>query len=161
MKCQKCGKNIATVHTVTIVNGVKDEQYLCSECANDKKLDMSFSFPSVNDFFKEFVNSDTSLAEEKLHCLSCGCSYDEFRNTGLMGCPECYDSFRNRLSSVIKKYQGGNSKNKADKLDKQALSNEKHELKELKRQLDKAIKAENFEEAAVLRDRIKEAEAND
>ena len=54
MMCQKCGKNIATVHTVTVINGVKDEKYLCSDCANMKDFDMNFNFPTANDFFKGF-----------------------------------------------------------------------------------------------------------
>ena len=38
MMCQKCGKNIATVHTMTVINGVKDEKYLCSECAAKENI---------------------------------------------------------------------------------------------------------------------------
>ena len=157
MMCQKCGKNIATVHTVTVINGVKDEKYLCSDCANMKDFDMNFNFPTANDFFKGFFEPEEKMLET-LTCPSCKTTYQEFCDIGMLGCPECYENFRNRLAPVIKKLQGGNSENKPESGEKIARDEKKDELKELKRQLKAAIKEENFEEAARLRDLIKEAE---
>ena len=157
MLCQKCGKNIATVHTVTVINGVKDEKYLCSECANMKDFDMNFSFPTANDFFKGFFEPEEKLIET-LTCPTCQTSYREFCDTGMLGCPECYENFRSRLAPVIKKLQGGNTANKPEAGEIKIKDEKRDQLKDLKRQLKAAIKEENFEEAARLRDEIKEKE---
>ena len=160
MMCQKCGKKQATVHTVTIVNGVRDEKYLCSECAGEKELSMNLSFPTMNDFFSDLFEPERALVKA-LTCESCGTSFDDFSSTGLLGCPECYESFRSRLAPIIKKTQGGNAANKPETDGKEAVSKEKSELKELKRRLKAEIKNENYEEAAKLRDEIRKLEGKD
>lgn len=159
MLCQKCHKNQATVHTVTIVNGVKDEKYLCSECAGENELAMNFSFPSMNDFFGDFFEPQRTL-QQALKCDSCGTSFEDFNRTGLLGCPECYENFRSRLAPIIKKTQGGNTAHKPETDAKEHISEEKSELKELKRKLKAAIKDEKYEEAAELRDEIRKLEGN-
>lgn len=158
MKCQKCGEREATIHSVSIINGVKNESFICSLCA-DRENNISFNFPSVNDFFKSFAMGGTT--KNTMKCLICGYSYDDFLNTGLMGCPECYESFRGELMPVIKKYQAGNCENKMDTAEVKPAAKEFDKLKELNQKLNEAISLENFEEAAVIRDKIRELESNE
>lgn len=160
MMCQKCGKNIATVHTMTVINGVKDEKYLCSECAAKENIKTDFSFPSLNDFFGGFFEPEEQMIKE-LSCPTCKTTYKEFCDTGMLGCPDCYESFRDRIKGVVKKVQGGNDSHKPEKREEKANSKERDELKSLKTELKKAVKEENFEVAAQLRDKIKEIEEND
>lgn len=157
MKCQKCGECEATIHSVSIINGVKHESYLCSSCADDKN-NLGFSFPSINDLFKSFAMGGTT--KNTMKCSNCGYSYDDFLSSGLMGCPECYDSFRGELLPIIKKYQAGNFENKMDMGEVKPVAKETDKLTELKQKLNEAISLENFEEAAVIRDEIRELESN-
>ena len=98
---------------------------------------------------------------KELSCPTCKTTYKEFCDTGMLGCPDCYESFRDRIKGVVKKVQGGNDSHKPEKREEKANSKERDELKSLKTELKKAVKEENFEVAAQLRDKIKEIEEND
>ena len=191
MLCQNCGKNEANIRYTQIVNGEKKEMFLCEECANKKGIgDFKMSIPMnfsnfLGDFFNDYEDglSLPSFVKEKTQkCLNCGQSYDEFLKTGILGCPECYDAFSDRLDKILKNIQGhtvhtgrkplniekeledldtGNSlNNKADAQTKNVESKntenkEENELKKLESDLEKAIKEERYEDAAVIRDNIK------
>ena len=47
------------------------------------------------------------LSEVKeLKCDSCGSTFDDIINTGRYGCPNCYDTFEDRMDPILKKLQG-------------------------------------------------------
>jgi protein arginine kinase activator len=96
--------------------------------------------------------------ESKLKCPKCGLTYEDFKKVGRLGCGECYTAFRDALLPLLKRIHGSNqhcgkSPKKAAKVVKA-----KNELLELKDKLQKAIQREEFEEAAKLRDKIRELE---
>ncbi len=171
MLCDYCKKNEATVHMTSVVNNQKQESHLCNDCANVMQKSGKFSpFGSfgtdmwdnnffTNDFFKNMVYPDSILkGKQQSICPGCGITYDDFNQSGKFGCSQCYDAFSREIEPLLQRIQGstvyggrvpnrGNSKLKA-----------KHEMKRLRSQLDTAIKTENFEEAAHIRDVIKNLE---
>lgn len=162
MLCERCHKNEATVHTVQVINGEKTEHYYCASCAAEtgKK---PFTF---QDIFQEILGhdylSDSSFANPyktaAAKCPKCGMTYDEFRREGKFGCSSCYEVMEPYITGSIKSIHGGNThKGKVPKRNGGPLLM-KHELEDLKRRLVDAIAKENFEEAAVLRDKIKALE---
>lgn len=158
MLCNECGKNQATIHTIQYVNGVKSEMHLCAECAKNHPELKTFGLFSSADVFKSFFNNmliEPGLAEEvPLTCKTCGESLDDFTRTGLLGCPECYDAFRDRLIPVLQRTHGNvqHAGEAPEGVEEKAKNRKK--LSQLKEKLSEAITKEDFEQAAKLRDKI-------
>jgi len=179
MLCENCGKNQANVKYTQIINGDKREMNLCEECSQKLGLtNMDFSIPMdfssfFGDFLKEFENN-TFLPEfsdrENLKCKNCNLTFEEFMNTGKMGCSYCYDAFKSEIDPILKKIHGSNrhigrlgtikENVKLNEIEKEQNNKEKvdDEVVQLKEKLKKAILEENYEYAAELRDEIKKKE---
>ncbi len=165
MLCSNCNKNKATIHYKTVTNGVAREMHLCSECAaemgiGEKYLDLFGDGLNFNSIFNHlFANSNStqSLATAK-RCEGCGTDFTTFNSTGLLGCDKCYDVFSDAVETMLAKTQGATSHNgKITGTDKEKITKQ-NELRDLKSNLQKAILEEKYEEAAILRDKIKEIE---
>lgn len=159
MICEKCKKNSATIFYQQIVNGEKREYHLCEECA--AKMQSGVSFDTL---FKGFLDSFIGMGNEgytkhsSFSCPSCKLSFEEFRQTGKVGCADCYRAFKDQLDSVLKNIQG--SARHSGKLPKKAGAEiyTKRELENLKSRLKKAVENEEYEDAAKIRDKIREIE---
>lgn len=182
MLCQNCGKNEVTFRYTQVINGVKKEMNLCDECAKelgvkDINFNMPISFSSfLSDFFNEYNDSllPSFIGVQSNECSNCKTTFDDFMNSGEFGCSKCYDVFENRISQILKNLQGANrhvgrgyreitseiSENKSSVEDKTLPKKEKREskLEKLQKDLQKAIKDERYEDAAKIRDEIKEIE---
>lgn len=160
MLCAICQKKQATVHLTEIVDEVMAELHLCEDCAKEKsiKMEQQFSLADLISGLSDFGKQAEDLEKVKLVCNSCGMTYENFRKTGRLGCSDCYVSFKKYLASLLKKIHGssqhlGKSPSRLPKVAKV-----KSELQELKSRLQYLIETEAFEEAAKLRDKIKELE---
>jgi protein arginine kinase activator len=98
--------------------------------------------------------------KESVKCSFCGFTLVDFQRTGRLGCPKCYETFKDQLAPLLRRIHGQDRH--MGKLPIRAvsgkLSKEARELHTLKIGLQKAISTEAFEEAASLRDRIKKIE---
>ena len=183
MLCQNCGKNEANVRYTQVINGVRKELNLCSDCARKlgvDRIDIPMDFTSfLGDFFNDYAESSLlpSFSIDNVKCKTCGMSYNDFIDTGMFGCSDCYDTFSGPIDSLLKnlhgtaKHIGRGAKNVDDLLGKNTknktsnktensnkpLENKNlQKLEDLQKQLDKAIKEERYEDAAKIRDKIKE-----
>ncbi len=174
MLCQNCGKNEANIRYTQIINGIKKEIALCSDCAKKlgmDNLELPFNLNSfLGDFFNDYAETEfmPMLQTNELKCKNCGMTYDEFINTGVFGCSQCYDVFSNPIDSLLKNLHGTSKhigrlpNGKAEKITVEADSGDKEKNKEsdkkkmLERDLEKAIKEERYEDAAKIRDELKE-----
>ena len=166
MQCESCGKENANIHMTSIVNGVKEEHHYCQQCANQKEQGSGPMFSSMfddtffnNQFFANVMYPQSALGNSKaITCPQCGMTISAFNHQGRLGCDVCYDAFRQHLIPLIKRIQGSTSyegripqRGAADlKLEQQ--------IKTLKNQLIQAVKEEQFEKAAQIRDEIKSLE---
>ncbi|MCD8037031.1 MAG: UvrB/UvrC motif-containing protein [Clostridiales bacterium] len=166
MLCERCHKNEATVHTVQLVNGEKTEHYYCENCAKEIGFEKPISF---QDIFQGLLNYTSPIqggysstyANSSLRCPECGMTYDELRRNGKFGCSSCYEAFDPYIAGSLKSIHGDSThKGKVPKRNGGTLL-KKHELEDLKRQLVDAISKEEYEEAAVLRDRIRALEGDE
>lgn len=162
MLCNICGKNPATVHVTEIVNNQTTEMHLCEACAKEKSIQMEQHF-GLSDLLAGIADLGTpfgSKAKEelKLICPNCGMGYEDFKKIGRLGCSACYDAFRKNLVPLLKRIHGSTQHigSIPGKIIKEVKK--KTEIEELKEKLQQAIQKEEFEEAAKLRDRIKELE---
>ena len=155
MICERCQQKQASVHLQQIINGNKTERHFCKDCA--AKFEMPIS---LDQFFQGFIGSIASSPKAAgATCQKCGFSYKRFRDSGRLGCKECYPAFRNELVSLLKHLHG--SSEHQGKFPKKAgaeLLSKRH-IKTLRQQLNKAVESEEYEDAARLRDEIKRFEA--
>jgi protein arginine kinase activator len=118
-----------------------------------------------NDYSFPVLNNTSSL---DIVCDECNTSFNDFLNTGKMGCANCYKTFRKKLIPILKRIQGGteylggtagsesNDSTENTKLKKNNLNVEvEDKIKLLEKNLKKCIQEENYEEAAKIRDEIK------
>ncbi|HEX9652611.1 MAG TPA: UvrB/UvrC motif-containing protein [bacterium] len=145
-----------------IINGKKIETNLCRSCAEQKGVDNPLAtLPNMfGNFIAEFLGQD-ALKRKKSHdgrkCPGCGASWEAFEKTGLFGCGLCYETFLEDLNTVLRRIHGSNQHiGSCPKSFRHVVDQSK--IQNFRSQLDRAIKSENFEKAAVLRDIIRDAE---
>jgi protein arginine kinase activator len=160
MLCDICGKNPATVHLTEIINEQMNELHLCEECARQKSAQMESQFglsdllAGIAEFEKPAKEAESSIVK----CANCGLSYADFKRIGRLGCGECYNAFRKYLGPLLKRIHGSNQHVGKSPLKVTKVLKNKIDLQELRNRLAKAIEDEAFEEAAKIRDQIKELE---
>ena len=170
MTCDICGKKKATVHLTEIVDEQMSEMHLCEECARQKSSQMEQQFgladllAGLSDPSKTTASKDSE--KSALKCSRCGLPYEDFRKLGRLGCGECYTSFKEHLTGLLRKIHGSNKylgKTPATYQENQKASLSEgtiallpsEALSDLKQQLQSAIAAEDFEKAALIRDKIR------
>ncbi len=164
MLCENCHKNQASIHVTEVVQqdegqGI-EERHLCEICAQTVGLPHSPSVKSPADIWKLLqISAQQKRKDGRPGCPGCGLTVEEFRRHGRMGCAKCYETFEQPVRELLERVHGasehvgrvpGLSDEDLDRL---------HSLAELRSSLDVAIRAEAYEEAARLRDRITELEA--
>lgn len=183
MLCQKCGLKNATVHLTKIYNDQKTELNLCKDCAErytDKPLtmNMNFGMPKIglDDIIAGFFGMNP-IGDNKMgtrdstqqikSCDFCHTTLADVRETGKVGCAKCYSVFKDELMPVIKKVHGtthhvGHSPNDQEHVDisKEVVKENPYveEMNKLKAEMSESVAKEDYENCAVLRDKIKELE---
>ena len=161
MLCEKCHKNTATTHIRTVINGVVTEKNLCGFCAASEGYS-KFSNNSFASMLASMFGNELATGNIKeVRCECCGTAFSDIAETGKMGCSNCYQTFNNKLIPYLRRVHGttehiGKRLNTAPS-GLVAVSNESQKDK-LRTQLLEAVKAEEFEKAAVLRDEIRKLE---
>lgn len=169
MICQECGQKPATLHFTKIVNGEKTELRLCETCAGEKgeMFPGSSSNFSIHHLLSGLLNFDSPISasggssptvERVFRCETCGLTYAQFSKSGRFGCEDCYRYFAPRLGPIFRRIHGNmEHSGKVPKRTGGAIRIKK-EISELKRQLQQKIELEEFEQAAAIRDQIKDLE---
>ncbi|MCL4416410.1 MAG: UvrB/UvrC motif-containing protein [Actinobacteria bacterium] len=172
MICDNCRKNEASIHLIQLDNSGEVRKFdLCRECVKDLSflseeeiingniknstsilaIDLGFF---VNNESFDLFDSLSSTGRENKRCQYCNISISAIKKMGRVGCPRCYDEFKEELNPLIKLIQTGiEHKGKIPLNCNKRLKIEK-KIKDLKFMLEEQIIIENFEEAAKLRDKI-------
>lgn len=160
MLCNICGLNEANVNIIKIENGEQVEIHVCKDCIEGI---MKEELESLN-FFDEGINQVLSNVfklytqdievKDDLKCSNCNTSYSSFKKSGILGCSHCYENFREPLTKLIEGFHG--SKIHKGKIPESADKsvNMRREEAILNEQLERAIEKEEYEEAAVIRDKL-------
>lgn len=167
MLCDVCHKIEASVHLTEIINDKVMKLNLCEECAMKKSAEMEehFGLGELLAGLTEFGESVKAPARGvvKIKCPNCGLTYTDFKRRGRLGCSECYNAFQSKLTPLLKRLHG--SEHHVGKVPIKVPNDIKAEavskLQELRLKLKKAIAIEEFEEAAKLRDQIRDLEAKE
>lgn len=159
MKCQKCAK-AATLHITEVVSDDQfEELHLCEECANKYLYEpQQQGGLSKGGDAGQAEESDEASALNQRECPNCGIKFVEFRNSGRLGCPHDYQEFREELSALLENIHGETKH--CGKTPRRLPQNKQtqSELIQLRKQLQQAVNKEAYEEAARLRDKIRQLE---
>lgn len=162
MKCHYCS-NPATVHLTDVVKKQKKELHLCQACAEQQQL-LKQNELNLNAIVQTLLGQHVGpLPDElaRLTCPHCGIKFMEFRADGRLGCPHDYTVFRGELEKLLDRiHRATRHVGKAPRRqpsDPAKLA----EVVELRRQLREAVEAEAYEQAARLRDLIRQKDATD
>lgn len=164
MQCQCCKNHTATIHLTEINNGQRLETHLCESCAQKQGLAVKNQIP-LNELLSTLLAVQPDLnkplgeaegATADTPCPSCGMTLRRFQKEVVLGCPYDYEFFEKSLDPIIEKSQGGNTTH-CGKVPSRLPSDSKKQIDivNLKKQLENAVKNENYETAAKLRDQIK------
>ncbi len=157
------------MHLTEIINDQITKLNLCESCAKQKGSDVEQHF-GIADLLSALSDVDAPAAAtgpgsgpspaSKNKCTSCGLGYEDFKKIGRLGCSDCYTTFKASLTPLLKRIHGSNQhigKSPSPVSVKELKVSFKlhEELDAVKQELQKAVKKEEFEEAAALRDKIK------
>lgn len=162
MTCDNCGSADAVIHLTQIVDNEMTVCHLCEKCAAAKGLETeeeSTTFP-LTDFLAQMGTEEEPLSSPGASvCSFCGLTFSDFRETGRLGCPHCWSSFDQHLRGVLRRIHGGTQHVGKVYLPPDPSTTElQRRLEGLRRRLERAVQAEDFERAAELRDRIRDLE---
>lgn len=165
MMCDNCKEREAVIHLTQIVDNSVTTLHLCPQCAAEKGVQTGANvakFP-LSDFLASMgkgVAAHLPPGGATEACGFCGATLQDFRNTGRLGCPHCYETFEMHLRTLLRRLHGSShhvgevylspGTTQSDARDQQ--------VSEMRRQLAAAVEAENFELAAELRDRLRALE---
>ncbi|MFZ3580283.1 UvrB/UvrC motif-containing protein [Virgibacillus sp. DJP39] len=170
MECQECKQRPASLHFARVVNGNKTEIHLCDICAKEKGY---LTYPeegySLHSLLTGLFNFDaTSIATQnqsdnqetkELQCPKCEMTFSQFKRVGKFGCAECYKTFSDHLDPVFRRVHSGNTKHYG-KIPKRQGGNihTRKQVNEYKEKLTQLVSNEAFEQAAEIRDKIRDLE---
>ena len=156
MLCEKCGKYAATTHIRSVVNGVVIEKNLCDSCAANEGLGVIPQNPIGSMLASMFGEVLESKPQNMKRCPVCGATFKDIAESGKAGCADCYKTFKAEFLPYLKRIHGSTKHIGSIPL---TYVTEKDSILELREELSRLISEENYEQAAVVRDKIKSLEA--
>jgi protein arginine kinase activator len=161
MLCCICKERNATVHYTKIDGDKVQKVDLCEECSKTKGVNDPVGFELADLLLGLGASKELEQAAggAELKCPRCGFTQADFKKAGRLGCSECYKTFADGLEGLLKTmHKGTRHIGKVPEALRQTreLSDR---LKQLQKKLTKAVEDENFEQAASLRDEIKQMSA--
>jgi protein arginine kinase activator len=177
MKCEICQENQATIHVTEVREDPDVEsgdhlkhhishQHICANCAG--QLELPFVPPpkksvahvkQMAEIWKVIqATAQKQHAQSALTCPDCGLSLTEFRAKGRLGCARCYEVFAEHVGPLLERIHSASAHK--GRLPHRAAEKEQRatRLAELKRRLDEAVRSEDYEAAATIRDELRALE---
>lgn len=179
MQCDVCQSKTAEVFLTHIDKGKVQKVNLCKECSKERGVEDPTGFaltellegigtsteiekpPMVSGGAPEGEHSGkgqelaVTVSSSAAKCPVCGFTQADFKKTGRLGCSECYDTFEDSLSNLLKAMHKGTHHTGKQPARVARLQEMAERMKGLQNDLQKAVKAEDYENAASLRDQIK------
>ena len=171
MLCDNCKERDAVINLTQVEHDSKVTLHLCEQCAQQKGVETGGTVlkSPLGNFLGAVVKGGSSLggalvpaSGDGLRCPACGSTLRDFRDTGRLGCDQCYVAFDSHLRDLLRRLHGS-SQHVGERYDVPGEGrggggggdDPRSRLLDLKAQLRRAVEGENFELAAELRDRIR------
>ena len=155
MLCEECKKTPATVVVTTVSGGKMTSRHLCAACVQKFQQGDMQGFLAAILASMAAAQAGASAPGEDIVCAGCGLSFSEFQKTGKLGCARCYTDFREQLKPILMRIHGRAlhaGRRPPVSEEEQAVQKRKAALRE---QMEQAVKTEDFERAAALRDELR------
>lgn len=166
--CELCGEEPATMHLLRVVDGTVSHTHLCAHCAEGmaeqtEGLALVLAVPSVLRSLSKKSSGDLEdtaveapASREESFCGVCGTTLSDLKESGMVGCANCYGVFADHLEATVRR-----EAEPIEHLGKVPLRGPesdslRHEMMRLERMLRELVAHERFEEAAGVRDRLAE-----
>jgi len=160
MMCETCGKKMATVHWTEMVNDAVKKMHFCESCAAAKGLDVNNPAAFSDVMLGLGAQKEPAAKERDVACALCHMRISDFKKTSRLGCQACYDTFAEELKPLLEAMHKGNQHVGKVPAHQEAKGTAKAgllpSLAVLRQKLEGAIAAEQYEEAAGLRDQIQQ-----
>lgn len=161
MKCECCHNADATIHLTQVVDGVAKKLNLCQVCAQKNGIDLNSPI-SITDVLlglgAQVIGADVQspVNEFDLSCSACQMTRAEFKKRARLGCPECYKAFMGELGALMQAMH--HSRQHVGKIPARQGVEARIAAKiaVFQKEIDVAISQEKYEQAASLRDKIRE-----
>lgn len=160
MQCDNCKERDAVINLTQVEHDTKVTLHLCEQCAQEKGIETGTAvLKSPLGTFLSAMGKGVTLPvpADALRCANCGAALRDFRDSGRLGCAQCYQAFEEHLRDLLRRLHGS-----SQHVGERYLAPGAHgestatsRLLELRDQLRRAVDSENFELAAELRDRIR------
>jgi protein arginine kinase activator len=155
MLCESCNEHEATVHLTQVVDGSVKKVHLCEDCAAKSGLDVHGPI-SITDILLGMGGGKIDAMAEDRSCARCHLRRSDFKKTGRLGCPSCYETFGTELLPMIKAMHRSEQHSGKVPSSESMTVKMTAEVAILQQQLEQAVAAEDYEKAARLRDAIAE-----
>jgi protein arginine kinase activator len=157
MLCESCQQHEATIHVTQVTDGNSRELHLCEECAEETGLNVQ-TVMSLPEILFGMSGTDEASKGVDRHCPRCHMRGSDFKKTGRLGCPHCYEAFTQELQPMLAAmHKGPKHTGKVPVLERKVMDLAAR-LDGLRKRLDLAVVNEDYEEAARVRDLIREVE---
>jgi protein arginine kinase activator len=147
--CEECGARPANIHLTQIVENESQSFHLCEECARNRGINISIDEAAI-----KADSGSPAAPEPERECPTCRMKLSEFRNKGWLGCPDCYGAFEGEIEAILLQSHGSTDHKGKRYWRSSVDQKEKADVSQLRSELDSAIRNEEFERAAKLRDAI-------
>ncbi|MBR2970134.1 MAG: UvrB/UvrC motif-containing protein [Clostridia bacterium] len=159
MFCDKCGRP-SVYRSTLIVNGVSQNTNLCRDCAIQEGV-FSSQTSVFDDMFSIFSDFLPFEKVSNVSCPVCKLTMREFKNSGKLGCPNCYEAFREEISKIIKRI-APNERHKQESISKpKKTENKAQKISSLREEMRVAVAEERYEDAAKIKKQIQKLESKD
>lgn len=157
--CQTCQQNPATIHFTEIRDKETRVLHVCESCAQSQGISTGPALAGLPTMLAHLVKGVKPSSAPAPRCPSCGISFAEFREKGRLGCPNDYEFFEEHLGPLLEKIHGATQHTGRLPAGGESVDDRRNErLLRLRRDLQTAVKAEQYESAARLRDEIRRVE---
>ena len=160
MRCDNCKKRDHVIELTQVEHDTKVTLHLCEQCAQEKGIETGgAALKTTLGTFLSALGKEATLPvpADGLRCASCGATLKDVRDSGRLGCAQCYQLFEHHLRDLLRRLHGS-SQHKGERYvppggvgDADGTGH----LLDLRDKLRRAVESENFELAAELRDRIR------
>ena len=158
MECDLCSEK-ASVFLTQLVDGQMKKMCLCEDCAKEKGITDPTGFALADVLLGEQVPAGPSGGSSGKACPSCGFTLEDLKRVRRFGCGACYEIFREEVDAMLRGLHKGQRHVGRVPSGQMERHQRNQRLEQLRSRLDQAIAAENYEEAAGLRDEINGIEA--
>jgi len=164
--CTACQTALATIVILDLNEGsVTGSQHLCAACAEQlglaqPKLPPKFAPEILEDLLGGPKGPRPTPQRKVDACPGCGMTAQEFRTKGRLGCPRCYEAFRQELVPLLRRIHEADVHRGRlpGVLASAPPPRDDQDLALLRKRLEDAVRGERYEEAARLRDDLRRLE---